>query len=214
MSSQQNNNQQNQSQNQRSVPLPPSDFNTRALSLRSVDPATLMRIGSDKWPATNFRAGGTNRFDAPDKSYKTLYAAVKFEVCFVETMLRDNLEDPLGPGNIILVPQARLEKNKVIQLSGELLNLAEFCGWSLKLLGADGQISTAMDYSKTQKWSKAIHDHPRQVDGMIYMGRNLNTEEAVVIFERAAHKLNGVFGETVFWHPEFLALARKYHIAV
>ena len=35
----------------------------------------------------------------------------------------------------------------------------------------------------------ALHQHPEQVDGLVYMSRHVNDERAVVVFDRAAQKL-------------------------
>ncbi|MEO9150303.1 MAG: RES domain-containing protein, partial [Burkholderiaceae bacterium] len=35
----------------------------------------------------------------------------------------------------------------------------------------------------------ALHRHPVQADGLLYMSRHVNSDKAVVLFERAAAKL-------------------------
>ena len=35
----------------------------------------------------------------------------------------------------------------------------------------------------------AVHQHPEAVDGILYMSRHLNTDKALVLFDRARPKL-------------------------
>ena len=46
-----------------------------------------------------------------------------------------------------------------------------------------------MPYPIPQLWSMAVHRHPQKVDGILYMSRHLNDRMAVVVFDRARHKL-------------------------
>ena len=69
------------------------------------------------------------------------------------------------------------------------LVLANFAGAGLRNNGATAEISTMPDYDVPQQWSAAIHAHPSNVDGVLYMSRQLNTGKAIALFDRAAVKL-------------------------
>jgi len=62
----------------------------------------------------------------------------------------------------------------------------------LKRLGGTGAISTITPYTLPRQWARAVHDHPAGVDGIRYVSRDLNTEFAVVIFDRAVAKIAAV----------------------
>ncbi len=50
-------------------------------------------------------------------------------------------------------------------------------------------IPLPMPYDVPQRWSRALHRHPVGADGLAYMSRHVNTERAVVVFDRAKTKL-------------------------
>lgn len=84
---------------------------------------------------------------------------------------------------------ATLNSRHVLNFSGQPLKLADLTGASLKRLGAHAGLAGSGNYAVTQKWSAAIHAHPERVDGFIYMSRQLNTEKAVVLFDRSRSKI-------------------------
>ena len=67
------------------------------------------------------------------------------------------------------------------------LFLANLTGPALFTKGADGSISTD-PFRVPQLWAVKLHEHHQQVDGLLYACRTLNTERAVVVFDRARHK--------------------------
>ncbi len=62
-------------------------------------------------------------------------------------------------------------------------------GVALKTLGGEGSLSTITPYRLAQSWAMAVHRHPQQVDGILYMSRHLNDRQAVVVFDRAGVRL-------------------------
>jgi RES domain-containing protein len=72
------------------IPSPPAQLPALRLVIVEVEPHTLLRIA---WraPASHatFRRESRNRFDAPDGSFGTLYAAFDLETAFVEAVLRE-----------------------------------------------------------------------------------------------------------------------------
>jgi hypothetical protein len=56
--------------------------------------------------------------------------------------------------------------------------------------GADAAVVHGDDYQGlSQPWSKAVHDHADQVDGILYTARHDDSVLALALFERAAHKI-------------------------
>jgi hypothetical protein len=66
-----------------------------------------------------------------------------------------------------------------------LVNLAESGG--LTRIGADARIFTASYIS--QRWSRAIHDHPDKPDGILYRPRHDEVRLAAAIFDRVAERI-------------------------
>jgi hypothetical protein len=176
-----------------------------------------MRIARDKssHPLLNFRATRSNRFDAPDSSYGTLYAAESLDVCFAETLLRGDLKNqPLVGGNTF-IPETELQNRIVVILDGsEPLRLAVLSGAPLKRLGGDASVSSVVPYDVPQQWSKAIHAHPEKVDGFIYKSRHLNDKEAVVLFDRADVKLKATQGPALLAHPDIGGIFDIFELAI
>lgn len=67
--------------------------------------------------------------------------------------------------------------------------MAVLTGTHLKRLGGEGSLSSIVPYDLPQQWSLALHEHPVGIDGFVYVSRHLNTERAVILFERAGNKL-------------------------
>jgi hypothetical protein len=171
-------------------PAPPPDIHSRPLTIRNAKPSRFIRIADPQYPPLNFRATASSRFDAPDKSFETLYVAESLEVCFSERFLRgDEKTNPLQ-GGFTFVPEAELDQAAVVSLHGKLLRLAVLAGIPLKTLGGEAGVSSISPYRVPQQWSFALYHHPEMVDGLVYMSRHINTLEAVVLFDRAKPKLS------------------------
>jgi hypothetical protein len=100
----------------------------------------------------------------------------------------------------------------VIAFSGRPLRLADLTGASLKRLGGHAALSGNASYRLPQKWSQAIHRHPDAVDGFVYMSRHLNTERAVVLFDRAGLRLRMAGATPLAGHAGLPAAARMLGI--
>jgi hypothetical protein len=165
-------------------------------------------------PLLNFRATGGNRFDAPDATFETLYVAESLEVCFGETILRGDIKsEPLISGRTF-VPETELKARSVIRLAGSALRVAVLAGAALKRLGGEAGISSVVPYAVPRQWSKAIHDHPEEVDGLVYMSRHVNDKEAVVLFGRAKAKLSATVESQLLSHPDIGRVLDLFEIAI
>ena len=58
----------------------------------------------------------------------------------------------------------------------------------------------------------AIHSHPDTVDGFLYMSRHKNDEKAVILFDRAAHKLRMKDARVLHKHRDFGQVATDLYI--
>lgn len=93
----------------------------------------------------------------------------------------------------------------VVEFEGEPLRLADLTGVALKRAGIDPSLTTVTDYRLPQRWSVAVNKHPETVDGMLYMSRRVNTDKAVVLFDRAQPKLTSARYTPFIDYPSALA---------
>lgn len=172
----------------KALAAPAYDFSKLLLPTVSVNPSKLIRIS---WYATGepyFGKSGANRFDAPPRSrprYGTSYFGFSLAVAIAETILHDAV--PVH--GEFEVSKDDLIARHVIRFTGTDLLLANMTGAHLRRLGGHSGFSGTEAYDITQSWSRAIYRHPAGVDGFVYMSRHLNTEKAVVLFDRAQAKI-------------------------
>src|SRR5258708_32400205 len=69
------------------------------------------------------------------------------------------------------------------------LSLARLADSGLNQLRIDLRVSSGDDYGVARAWSRAIHDHPAHVDGILYPSRHHNRLYCVAMFERARDAL-------------------------
>lgn len=119
------------------------------------------------------------------KRFGTSYCGLSLSVAFAETVLHDALPE-LGR---FRVEGDSIASRYVVEFVGKKLRLADLTGVALKRTGIHGSLTTVDEYEVPRKWAVAIHRHPQQVDGILYMSKHVNSEQAAVIFDRAKHKL-------------------------
>jgi hypothetical protein len=124
---------------------------------------------------------GRNRFDAPDKSYGVLYAGRDATCAFIETFAR-------ATGTSI-VTTAALQQHALAELKPQRpLRLADLTQQAaLMNIGADARLF-AGSRRTAQLWSRALHDHPSNIDGLLYPSRLDPTCHCIVLFEDRAPK--------------------------
>lgn len=200
------------------VPAPPADLSSRALEITDVSAGSLLTIQrSGATSPIAFRASRRGRFDAPDSSFGTLYAADTLLVCFAETLLRkDEKLRPLPPSGITLIPEPELAMRVVVTLrpAGDVLRLVRFYGAALKRLGGDNSLSAVVPYDVPQQWALALHGHPDKVDGLLYVSRHVNDHLAVVLFERASSKIQAGVTVALLDHSELPSLLAEFRVGI
>jgi len=171
---------------------PPSpEFSSLVLPVVKIEPSGLIRISWKDTDEPRFGKTGKNRFDDPrrhlpeDARYGASYFGFTLACAFAETVLHDRTADPKGGFEI---PRDQLNR-WVFRFDGSPLTVAVLTGSHLKRLGGEGALSTIVPYDLPQQWSLAVHEHPAAVDGFAYVSRHLNTEQAIVLFDRAKTKL-------------------------
>lgn len=169
---------------------PPRDLRRQDLPTRTIRADQLFRISRRTSGEPYFGRRATNRFDDSHKQlgkrYGTCYCGFDLETALAETVLHD--EEPRA-GRFRLAATEFITRHLVRFHSRADLVLADLTGAALKRLGGTAAICGIVPYDLPQQWSRAIHRHPQQVNGICYMSRHLNDRAAVVVFDRAARKL-------------------------
>lgn len=156
-------------------PLPPADLGERELPLEPSGDVWY-RIHKLRHDPLHFGRNGTNRFDAPDRSYGVLYAASDPHGAFVETFGH-------ATGTRIVTISA-LEERGVARLRfSRALALVDLTGRGLARLGADNRLCDG-DYEASQAWSAALYHHPQTPDGISYRSRHDPSRICAALFDR------------------------------
>jgi hypothetical protein len=191
--------------------LPPAaDFIHFKHAVTHLSPARLLRISRYCTGEPYFGMSGANRFDAPSPHslFKTCYLGRTLAVALAETVLHDEI--PVQ-GRFDIAP-SELRGRYVLEFEDDKLKLANLHGTALKRMGGHGDLSGTHDYTTTQQWSLGVFQNPAQFDGFIYMSRHLNSGQAVVLFDRAEHKMR-LHRTTELTHfPGFAHAARRLGI--
>ena len=197
------------------VPLRPPDIarvHAATLDIAELTVGRLLRIGPARFPSlVYFGREALYRFDAPDRSYGVMYAALDFTTCFAEVLLRDSLLADPKP-TLFESDLARLVVATFDPVRSRL-RLARLLG-SMPNLGIDAQISTYHDYSVTRAWSRALYDHPSSVDGLLFASRMNSPALSVAIFDRASKDLRERKRVPVLLHPGFKAIVATPGLSV
>lgn len=192
---------------------PPLVLSSARLSLKTIDPARLLRISAYCTGEPYFGKSGANRFDSPgcahgSPEFATCYFGFGLRVAIAETILHD--VEPIG-GEFRMSPDF-LRSKHVLNFAGAKLRLANLTGVQLKKYDGHAGLAGTCDYSLTQRWSFAVYSNPSMVDGFIYMSRHLNTGKAVVLFDRAQSKLKLVAASRLTETVGFASAAKLFGI--
>lgn len=158
-------------------PQPPSDLKRLRLLVRKFRRAWY-RIHRLQHHPAYFGKSGDNRFDAPTREFGVLYVGKDARCAFIETFGHAT--------GVRIVEQIELETRGLARVEPHRpLRLVDLRGEDLARLGADARLTTGESYAVAQLWSRAIHDHPRQPDGIVYNARHDPSRVCAAIFERA-----------------------------
>lgn len=123
-----------------------------------------------------------NRFDAPAGEFGVLYVARDAHAAFIETFGHDT--------GIRYVTERELAARGIAVVSARRsLRLADLRDDGLARMGADAQITGGVDHDLSRRWARAIHEHPRRPDGILYRARHDPARFCAAIFDRAAPQI-------------------------
>jgi hypothetical protein len=155
-------------------PEPPASFRLLVVRVAWV----WCRIHPLEHDALHFGREPLNRFDAPAGEFGVLYVAKDEHGAFIETFghatgVRFVTEKELGARGLAAIAASRP------------LRLADLRAEGLARMGADAELTSGPDYDLSRRWARAIHEHPRQPDGILYRARHDPARVCAGIFDRA-----------------------------
>ncbi|UIJ73047.1 RES family NAD+ phosphorylase [Aurantimonas sp. HBX-1] len=192
-----------------SAPEPPADLGARSPKVLSVPRGSLLhRFYNSSHEPIHFDSTPSGRFNAPDGSYGTLYAARDRAGAFAETFLRT-------PGRTQIDFDLLARKAYVQMQNVRALTLISLTGPGLAVLGATAEVTHGgLPYDIPQKWSKALAEHSLAADGIVYTARHDDEQLCYAIHERAAAALFEVDRTDDLDRDWFWELANRYGVGL
>mgnify|MGYP001816558298 CR=1 FL=1 len=156
-----------------------------------------LRFGASDDPAKR------SRWYAPDASYGVGFFSFVERVCFLETPLRNPHQRFVSESeldNWLLVELELVEEIRVVELSGS----------GLRQIGCTASTISG-PHKYTWPFSKALHDHPDDPDGIMHPSKMDPDDSAIALFDRARPALR-IIGSVVPTDPHFeVTLASILH---
>jgi len=182
---------------------PPADLPSRAPQIHvSTETDIWYRSHSmDKGPLF-FGKTMTQRWDAPAGEFGVLYLGSDEFCAFMESIGRSVLRTRLVPRT--LVRQKGVSRVRFTR-SLRLIDLVSSGG--LARIGADGSLSSGRGYKNSQRWSKALRDHPEKPDGIYYRSRHDPSRSACALYDHCASAVE-VVGPARSWNDDPVLLGR------
>jgi hypothetical protein len=163
------------------MPPPSPDLSSREVTLVEFSDRIFRTHRIDRHPIF-FSDTRLNRFDAPDRSYGVLYAGRDPFCAFIETLAR--------AAGTRIITTTELESQALSELKPtralRLIDLTQ--SGTLVRIGADARLFSG-DHEVAQCWSKALHDHPMETDGLLYPSRLDPARQCLALFSDRAPKM-------------------------
>ena len=199
--------------------LMPGSFENRELYFTDLPNRPFYRAYLSKYPDPLGYKPASSRFSDPRigepsyDPYGTLYIGESFEVCVLETIIRDS---GIGlEGKSIPISVGALSQYKIAELkASEPMRLLDLTGGGAVALQIPTDAIRAKDHTLGQAWSGAIHNHPDAPDGLIFSSR-LNEQKNAAVFSRALGSLDVTGTQRIIdMEDELGDLLEKYKIAL
>lgn len=185
----------------------------RYLSVVKLDATGLLRL--TRFPATEPYWGKRKayRFDDPAQLYGATYAAQELEVAFAETVLHQ--KGDFIDGQWVIAEATILERHIVTYTrpAKPELMLADLSGVTLKALGLNNDLCSSDDYTDSMAVGSALHAQLPDLDGILYVSRQMNTGLAVALFERSNVALQRTVTRLVD-HPDYDKLLSRFNVDI
>jgi hypothetical protein len=158
---------------------PPADLNEREPLIHHASPGELWyrgyRIGN---PPIFFGRSKKYRWDSPDGDFGVLYLGGDEYCAFMESVGRGALRTRFVPRTQL--KSAGLAKIR-IKRTLRLVDMVTSGG--LTRLGAESSLTSGSGYKNSQRWSRALREHPSKPDGIYYRSRHDSARAASALFD-------------------------------
>ncbi|MEH6718301.1 MAG: RES family NAD+ phosphorylase [Aurantimonas endophytica] len=192
-----------------SAPEPPADLGARSPRVVAVPSGSILhRFYNVIQEPIYFDSTPSGRFNAPDRSYGTLYAAKDRAGAFAETFLRTPGRTQIDSGLLARKAYVRMQNVRA-------LTLISLTGPGLAVLGATAEVTHGgLPYDVPQKWSRALAEHSLAADGIAYTARHDDEQLCYAVHERAAAALVEVDRTEDLDQDWFWKLADQYGVGL
>jgi hypothetical protein len=158
---------------------PPGDLNDREPSIHLASPADFWhrsyRIGN---APVYFGRSKSRRWDSTDGDFGVLYLGADEYCAFMESIGRGALKTRF-------VPAYQLESTGLVKIRFKrtlrLIDMVTSGG--LTRLGAESSLTSGPSYKNSQRWSRALREHPSKPDGIYYRSRHDPARMASALFD-------------------------------
>jgi hypothetical protein len=153
-----------------------------------------------------------SRFCDGKSGFSVMYAALSFETCVVETLVRDRFTHRIKRELPLAAILARGHARISSQTDHEL-NLLDLRDTGCVHIGAPTDAVRARHFAAGQALGKSLNEEHPDVDGFIYASR-LTGDDCIAVFDRAVGKLFVVDACQLKDHPELPAVLERNHVVL
>jgi hypothetical protein len=196
---------------------PPPDFGRAKLEIETISPGrTFGRIYWSTYPDPLGYGKSPSRFSDPRRRvdanrFGVLYLGDSLKVCFLETVLRDRREGILDD---LPVEEVELTRRRFAEIATTAdLRLVDLRGDNAVRMGVPTDVVRAQRQNLARRWSLAFHEHPSQLDGIIYPSR-LNGGTNLAIYDRAILKLQAKRAVTLLGAPGLAQVLEDFRVGL
>ena len=158
---------------------PPPDLDDREPLIHLGSPADFWyrsyRIGNSP---IFFGRSKSHRWDSPDGDFGVFYLGGDEYCAFMESIGRGALKTRF-------VPNAQLKATGLakIRFKRTLRLIDMVTSGGLTRLGAESSLTSGFGYKNSQRWSRALREHPSKPDGIYYRSRHDPARMASALFD-------------------------------
>jgi hypothetical protein len=153
-----------------------------------------------------------SRFCDGKSGFSVLYAALSFETCIVETLVRDRfthrLKRELPLAAVLVRGYARLSTQP-----NRELNLLDLKDSGCVDIGAPTDAVSARHFAAAQALGRAVYAEYPDVDGFIYASQ-LSGDDCIAVFDRAVEKFVVVDACELKDHSELPAILERNRVVL
>ena len=151
-----------------------------------------------------------SRFCDGVSGYGVLYAAISFETCVVETLVRDRYSRRTRRELPLVAILVRAWAH-IATKPNQVLKALDLRGSACVEIGAPTDAAHARHLAAGQALGRAVYEEHRDVDGFVYSSR-LTGDDCIAVFDRAVNQLMVLETGELKDHPQLPQLLEQHRI--